>query len=200
MAATGFLICLIELPRRRITSTCTEVGLAGIFKWNIKRPDSVMCNVIRTQMLATVQTDFATLIISATSDDPDVLRDSLSVRLVHACGRLPSGMSVGSTLILDAFLRSRTPVRDFRFSARIESVEDRGSPESGEHLEASGWQRGAGAMMLGTKDGESMADRMDDLRRICKQRRRSDHRRKRDWLDTERMLCEAARRIRSIGR
>ena len=26
--------------------TCTGVGLAAVFKWNINRPDSVMCNVI----------------------------------------------------------------------------------------------------------------------------------------------------------
>ncbi|EMI43999.1 hypothetical protein [Rhodopirellula sp. SWK7] len=57
------------------TITCTEVGLAGFLKWNINRPDSVMCNVMAMMRI-----------------DPN-------------CGTIyfPSNLVVSSDLTLDGF-------------------------------------------------------------------------------------------------
>lgn len=112
-------------------------------------------------MLATIQTDFVTLIASATSDNPEELQQSLSTRLVAPHRMLPSGLSVDSTLGLVVSLRSGMPTRDFLFALRIDAISTNGSPESGECLDAQSWDLDGGIMMLGTEDGESLQSRMD---------------------------------------
>lgn len=112
-------------------------------------------------MIATLQTDFVSICMSAVSDDANALQRSLAVRTVDCCGTLPPGLTVDSTTCVDVFLRAVQPVRDFAFDLRFLGIAGKGSPESGECLDAQSFVHNAGNLMLGTEDGESLSERLN---------------------------------------
>ena len=111
-------------------------------------------------VIATLQTEFATLCFSAAAADPDDLRRRLVIRTVDYAGTLPAGMTVDATACVDVGITAGGPIHDFAFSARLLDMPEQGSPESGEWLDAQSFVRGSGVLMLGTEDGDSLANRL----------------------------------------
>jgi len=68
-------------------------------------------------------------------------------------------MSVDYTTALMGTLLSSTAIHNFQFSLRFTSPVTKGSPESGECLDAQSFEIGDSLAMIGTEDGESPAAR-----------------------------------------
>ncbi len=69
-------------------------------------------------------------------------------------------MSVDFTAALIGTLSSLQPIHNFRFLLQFATTVPKGSPESGECLDAQSFNIADSRVMIGTEDGEAMASRL----------------------------------------
>lgn len=112
-------------------------------------------------MIASINLPFVDLIASATAQDAVALRRALTLSIVPASPPLPPGKSIDAILGLLVRIDSPCPINDFTFALRFACKSDTGSPESGERLDAQGWELNGGRLVIGTEDGETLRDRIE---------------------------------------
>jgi len=112
-------------------------------------------------MIASINLPFIDLMASATAQDEPVLQRALTLSTSPVSPNLPPGKFVDATVALLVRVESSCPIYDFVFALRLARKNHTGSPESGEHLEAQGWEFDGGRLMIGTEDGEMLRDRIE---------------------------------------
>lgn len=109
---------------------------------------------------ATIHLPFAAFHVRASwSSDHN---DSCLFRLEQSAltPNLPPGMSVDFTVALMGTFSSIQPIHQFQFLLQFATTVPKGSPESGEGLDAQSFDIAGSRVMIGTEDGEAIASRL----------------------------------------
>ncbi len=88
--------------------------------------------------------------------------DSCPFQLVQSAltPMLAPGMSVDFAVALIGTLSSLQPIHQFKFLLQFATAVPKGSPESGEGLDAQSFDIAQSRVMIGTEDGEAIASRL----------------------------------------